>query len=65
MSYLKIEELIECVRRYPILYNTKNPDYKNYESKNRVWRAIAAELNEKDSKYSTGTSKRVFYFVSA
>ena len=39
------EQLIECVRRHPCLYDTKNSSYKNILIKTKLWKEIRAEIN--------------------
>lgn len=40
------EELIETVKKYPILYDLNHPDYKNIRKKDKVWMEIGLELKE-------------------
>ncbi|XP_037947799.1 uncharacterized protein LOC119679489 [Teleopsis dalmanni] len=37
-------EFIDIVKKYDIVYNTHNPDYKNVEVKMKVWTQIANEI---------------------
>ncbi|CAG9766009.1 unnamed protein product [Ceutorhynchus assimilis] len=46
MSFLFTEKLIELVKKYPILYDLGNPDYKNIRKRDKIWDQIGAELNE-------------------
>ncbi|XP_028042363.1 uncharacterized protein LOC114252078 [Bombyx mandarina] len=46
------EKLIELVRKYPCLYNTKDISYKNVTIKIKCWEQIGKEINE------TGESAR-------
>ena len=39
------EQLIEAVRGYPCLYNSRLPDFKVLLMKENAWSAIAASLN--------------------
>ena len=38
------ELLIECVRNFPCLYNSKNADFKVAIKKENAWKAISTEL---------------------
>ena len=38
------EQLIEFVRKYPLIYNLKDSDYKKMDKKDVVWKSIANEL---------------------
>ncbi|XP_030755522.1 uncharacterized protein LOC115881932 [Sitophilus oryzae] len=40
------EELIECVKAHPILYDRRNEDYKNSNKRDKVWRSIGEELGQ-------------------
>lgn len=44
------EQLIECVRQYPILYDLSNPKYMDIAFKNEIWSKIGEEM-KKDGKY--------------
>lgn len=37
-------EFIDIVKKYDVVYNTHNPDYKNVEVKMKVWSQIAEEI---------------------
>ncbi|CAH0397029.1 unnamed protein product [Chilo suppressalis] len=43
---MDIEEFIECVKKYPILYNTRHKEYKNLAKKADVWEIVASEMGE-------------------
>ncbi|XP_049804692.1 transcription factor Adf-1-like [Schistocerca nitens] len=43
---MKTERLIEEVRQYNFLYDTRDPDYKNILKKAEAWRDIAAKLDQ-------------------
>lgn len=45
------EQLIDAVREYPCLYNSKSPDFKIALKKENAWTVIAASL-ERDGKSS-------------
>lgn len=40
------DELIELVRQYKVLYDTKAKDYKDQGVRNAVWEEIATTLNK-------------------
>ncbi|CAH2268702.1 transcription factor Adf-1-like [Pararge aegeria] len=40
------EKLIECVKKYPVLYDMSDPKYLDSKYKISVWTAIASEINE-------------------
>ena len=40
------EKLIECVRKYPVLYDMSNPKYLDSKYKISIWNSIASEINE-------------------
>ncbi|CAG4996883.1 unnamed protein product [Parnassius apollo] len=44
------ENLIELVRKYPCLYNTKNSSYKDISMKAKLWAQIGEEINETDKQ---------------
>lgn len=44
------EQLIEDVRRYQVLYDTKHPNYTKSKLKTKIWLDIAKELNIKDGE---------------
>jgi len=37
-------DFIEIVKKYDVVYNNHNPDYKNVEVKLKVWTQIADEI---------------------
>lgn len=39
------EELIENVKKNPLLYDMSHPHYKNFRIKNKKWDEIAKSLN--------------------
>lgn len=41
---MDVEELIEQVELYPVLYDLSNEKYKNSEQSERVWKKIAKSL---------------------
>ena len=50
-KYSDIEALlIEEVRKYPVLWNTSNPNYKNRTTKENAWTAVSVSVNEKSGK---------------
>ncbi|RVE54331.1 hypothetical protein evm_001158 [Chilo suppressalis] len=40
------EKFIECVKRYPMLYNSRDKNFTNLEKKAETWEIIAREMNE-------------------
>lgn len=55
-KYSDVEALlIEEVRKYPILWNTSNPNYKNRTKKGNAWSAVLVSVNEKSGKTYSGT----------
>ncbi|CAG5002872.1 unnamed protein product [Parnassius apollo] len=44
------ENLIELVRKYPCLYNTKDSSYKDISMKAKLWAQIGEEINETDKQ---------------
>ena len=55
-KYSDVEALlIEEVRKYPVLWNTSNPCYKNRTTKENVWTAVSVSVNEKSGKTYPGT----------
>lgn len=44
------QRLIDAVRAYPQLYDTKHGDYEDYYHRGLIWSAICNELNEKGTK---------------
>lgn len=45
MTAIKPEELIEEVRKYPVLYDQTKEQYRNSDYKDIVWKKVAKELN--------------------
>ncbi|XP_054261355.1 uncharacterized protein LOC128996348 [Macrosteles quadrilineatus] len=45
MSSVKAEELIEEVRKHPVLYDQSTELYRNAEHKEQIWKRVAKELN--------------------
>ncbi|CAG4978604.1 unnamed protein product [Parnassius apollo] len=41
-----IENLVELLRKYPCLYNTKDSSYKDISMKAKLWAQIGEEINE-------------------
>lgn len=52
MGFTKIQEklLLIQVGYYPVLYDNRDPDFKNKFAKDQVWTFIGIKL-EKNSKY--------------
>ncbi|CAG4985426.1 unnamed protein product [Colias eurytheme] len=46
MNTIDIERLIEIVKRYPMLYDTRHEQYNNFTLKTQTWKQIAKELND-------------------
>ena len=47
-KYSDVEALlIEEVKKYPILWNTSNPNDKNRTKKENAWTAVSVSVNEK------------------
>ncbi|XP_045504196.1 transcription factor Adf-1-like [Colias croceus] len=46
MTKVNIENFIECVKGYPILYNRRHKDYNSIEKKTLAWELISKEMNE-------------------
>ncbi|CAG5001015.1 unnamed protein product [Parnassius apollo] len=44
------ENLIELVRKYTCLYNTKDSSYKDISMKAKLWAQIGEEINETDNQ---------------
>lgn len=44
------ENLIEFVRKYPVLYDLSNPKYMDSSFKNEIWIKIEEKI-QKDGKY--------------
>ncbi|XP_075978918.1 uncharacterized protein LOC142978375 [Anticarsia gemmatalis] len=40
------EKFIECVKKCPVLYDTRHKKYKDFSQKSEVWERIALEMNE-------------------
>ena len=54
-KYSDIEALlIEEVRKYPVLWNTSNPNCKNRTTKENAWNAVSVSVNEKSGKIYSG-----------
>jgi len=45
------EKLIDCVRRFPVIYNLSKKSYKDKIAKDNAWKSIATAL-ERDGKFS-------------
>lgn len=45
-----VEQLIEIVRNYPILYDLCHAEYKNFKKKNKIWDEIGKGMG-KTGKY--------------
>ena len=45
------EQLIESVKKYPILYDLGNSEYKNIRKRDKIWDEIGVELDE-SGKYN-------------
>ncbi|XP_055856255.1 uncharacterized protein LOC129919412 [Episyrphus balteatus] len=43
---MDVEKLILCVRKYPILYDMYNSEYKNLKQKDQIWDEIGEALQE-------------------
>ncbi|CAG4985430.1 unnamed protein product [Colias eurytheme] len=46
MTTVNIENFIECVKGYPILYNRRHIYYNSIEKKTLAWELISKEMNE-------------------
>lgn len=46
------EKLIDAVKKYPCLWDTKLDTYKCNETRDAAWEIIVKETNFKDSKYT-------------
>ncbi|RVE54330.1 hypothetical protein evm_001157 [Chilo suppressalis] len=44
---MNTDKLIECVKKYPILYDTQHENFTNQEKRAETWEAIASEMNER------------------
>lgn len=42
---MRDEQLIELVKRYPILYNTNLAQYRDHTVRNNAWEEIAGEMD--------------------
>jgi len=54
-------DFIDIVKKYDVVYNNHNPDYKNVEVKMKVWTQISDEIGlsvGKQSTISTGLHKK-------
>ncbi|XP_072389896.1 uncharacterized protein [Diabrotica undecimpunctata] len=45
MAYIKPRDLIECVKKFPVLYDQAEEEYRNADYKEHIWKKIAKELN--------------------
>ena len=53
-KYSDVEALlIEEVRKYPVLWNTSNPNYKNRTKKENAWIAVSISVNDKSTNRFT------------
>lgn len=50
MSAIKPEELIEEVRKYPVLYDQTKEQYRNSDYKDMVWKKVSKELTNVEGK---------------
>lgn len=48
-------DFIDIVKKYDVVYNNHNPDYKNVEVKMKVWTQIADEIGLSVGKETTTT----------
>lgn len=39
-------QIIDYVKQHPILYNPKNPDYKNKTKRDKIWNDLGIILNK-------------------
>lgn len=46
-------DFIDIVKKYDVVYNNHNPDYKNVEVKMKVWTQIADEIGLSVGKETT------------
>ena len=46
----KKEELIECVRKYPALYDKQLPSYRDKLLKDNIWKQITKDLGLFESR---------------
>lgn len=49
------EELIEAVRKFPVLYDTNDPSYMKSKLKDDIWNTIAKQVKLKNGKYMYNT----------
>ena len=56
------EALIEAVREYPYLYNSRSSEYKVQSKKENAWTAIAEQL-ERSGKYYYVTPRVIFLWM--
>lgn len=40
------EQIIDFVKQNPLLYDPRNPNYKNRTSRDKLWNDIATSLNK-------------------
>lgn len=40
------EQIIDFVKQNPLLYDLRNPNYKNRTSRDKLWNDIATSLNK-------------------
>lgn len=59
MAGIKPEELIESVRKFPVLYDQAQEQYRNSDHKDIIWKKVAKELNVE------GKNICVFFFKCA
>ena len=53
-KYSDVEALlIGEVRKYPVLWNTSNPNYKNRTKKENAWIAVSVSVNDKSTNRFT------------
>lgn len=45
-----IMKLIDAVKQYPVLYNSKRPDYRDVELKRQYWRQVQEETQISSGK---------------
>lgn len=46
-----IEQLMEYVYTYPVLYDLNHKDYKNIRKKDRIWEDIGKEMHESGKSF--------------
>ncbi|XP_047109407.1 uncharacterized protein LOC124777904 [Schistocerca piceifrons] len=44
---MDVQQLIEEVRKFPVIYDQRSENYRNIEYKDRVWETIATDLQAK------------------